>query len=92
MREFETSFEERLYLASRYPADPGLVAIYDFLPDVIASSKSLRSMEVCMPISLEASIEIDKKHEEAIKLALLWVRHVGVNRNRGLGRCTVTLI
>lgn len=58
----------------------------------IASAKSLRSMEVCMPISLEGSIEIDEKHKEVIKLASKWVRHIGVNRNRGLGRCTISII
>jgi CRISPR/Cas system CSM-associated protein Csm3 (group 7 of RAMP superfamily) len=58
----------------------------------IASSKSLRSMEVCMPIILQGSIEIDEKHQEVIKLASKWVRHIGVNRNRGLGRCTISII
>jgi CRISPR/Cas system CSM-associated protein Csm3 (group 7 of RAMP superfamily) len=58
----------------------------------IASPKSLRSMEVCMPITLNGSIEIDQKHIEAITLACKWVRHIGVNRNRGLGRCTIAII
>lgn len=58
----------------------------------IASAKSLRTMEVCMPISLEGNIEIDEKHEEAVKVALKWVRHIGVNRNRGLGRCSIAII
>ena len=58
----------------------------------IASPKSLRSMEICMPITLNGSIEIDEKHKEAITLASKWVRHIGVNRNRGLGRCTIAII
>lgn len=58
----------------------------------VATKNSLRSMEVCMAISLEGSIEIEEKHQDSIKLAAKWLRHIGVNRNRGLGRCTVTII
>lgn len=57
----------------------------------IAKEKSLRTMEVCMPISLEGKIEINEAHKATIELAIKWLRHIGVNRNRGLGRCTITI-
>jgi len=73
-------------------------ALSDFLYRNIASTQiksngtakenSLRVMEVCIPITLEGKIlDIDPKNVELIKKALKWVRHLGVNRNRGLGRC-----
>jgi CRISPR/Cas system CSM-associated protein Csm3 (group 7 of RAMP superfamily) len=53
----------------------------------IADEKSLRTMEVCMPLTLEGSIFVEADQKENIRLATKWVRHLGVNRNRGLGRC-----
>jgi CRISPR/Cas system CSM-associated protein Csm3 (group 7 of RAMP superfamily) len=54
-----------------------------------AKSNSLRVMEVCIPITLEGEITgISSEQQTALlKMALKWVRHLGVNRNRGLGRC-----
>ena len=57
----------------------------------IADDKSLRTMEVCMPLTLEGSIKVHAGDEEKIKLAAKWVRHIGINRNRGLGRCKFIL-
>ncbi|MBK8390619.1 MAG: hypothetical protein IPL23_15615 [Saprospiraceae bacterium] len=48
-------------------------------------------MEVCMPLTLEGSIKVHAGDEEKIKLAAKWVRHIGINRNRGLGRCKFIL-
>lgn len=62
----------------------------------VADSTSLRTMEVCMPIILEGEIrkfkdgidsELSNKENALIENALKWVRRLGVNRNRGLGRC-----
>lgn len=74
-------------------------ALSDFLYRNVASTQiktngtakenSLRVMEVCIPIALEGNIS-GIHTEDQIKLlekALKWVRHLGVNRNRGLGRC-----
>ncbi|NBB31249.1 RAMP superfamily CRISPR-associated protein [Cellulophaga sp. BC115SP] len=54
-----------------------------------AKENSLRVMEVCIPITLEGTISgiRDEDQIELLEKALKWVRHVGVNRNRGLGRC-----
>lgn len=57
----------------------------------VAQPNTLRVMEVCMPLVLEGEIlfEEELKEEERglIVKALKWVRRLGVNRNRGLGRC-----
>jgi CRISPR/Cas system CSM-associated protein Csm3 (group 7 of RAMP superfamily) len=74
-------------------------ALSDFLYHNIASTQigqngtakenSLRVMEVCIPITLEGKItEIASQEQiDLLTKALKWVRHLGVNRNRGLGRC-----
>ncbi len=62
----------------------------------VAKANSLRTMEVCMPITLVGEIncykegkekELTQKEKELLQKALKWVRRLGVNRNRGLGRC-----
>ena len=75
------------------------LALSDFLYRNIASTQikangtakenSLRVMEVCIPITLEGKITGITSQEQIHLLikALKWVRHLGVNRNRGLGRC-----
>ena len=55
----------------------------------VAKHQSLRVIEVTMPLSLKGTIEGLETEEEMklMKAALKWVRHLGLNRNRGLGRC-----
>lgn len=62
----------------------------------VTENTSLRTMQVCMPITLEGEIrkfdgglEVTIKPDEKVLIdkALKWVRRLGVNRNRGLGRC-----
>lgn len=74
-------------------------ALSDFLYRNIASTQikangtakenSLRVMEVCIPITLEGTISGIRNEDqiELLEKAFKWVRHLGVNRNRGLGRC-----
>ena len=68
------------------------------LYDVIASTKiengiaadnSLREIEVVLPISLYGKIENIQTQEDFTKLAdaLKMIKRMGLNRNRGLGRC-----
>lgn len=59
----------------------------------IADAQSLRVIEVCIPIELEGFIQLKNESEiDTIKLAFQWVRHLGTNRNRGLGRCQFIII
>lgn len=62
----------------------------------VAKNNSLRTMEVCMPVSLFGEIkkfkegietEMTSDEKELVEKALKWTRRLGVNRNRGLGRC-----
>lgn len=62
----------------------------------VADNTSLRTMEVCMPIELEGKIkcydkgverDLNEDEKRLIIKALKWTRRLGINRNRGLGRC-----
>ena len=54
----------------------------------IAKQGSLRVMQVCLPTELEGTISVATETDLPIfEAAFKWLRHVGVNRNRGLGRC-----
>ena len=56
----------------------------------IAKKSSLRTMEVCIPVTLLGEIIIEEENAEYIDIfekAFKWTRYIGVNRNRGLGRC-----
>ncbi len=54
----------------------------------IAADKSLRDIEVVLPITLIGRIEnIDDKFVQNLVQALKSVKRMGLNRNRGLGRC-----
>ncbi len=59
----------------------------------VAEGKSLRVMQVYIPLTLEGQIsEINEKDKELFEKAFKWLRHLGVNRNRGLGRCKCSII
>ena len=54
----------------------------------VAENSSLRTIEVCIPVVLEGYIDgLSRDDVKLFELAFKFLRHVGVNRNRGLGRC-----
>jgi hypothetical protein len=58
----------------------------------VAKKGSLRTMEVCIPLTIEGYIEgADKDVKPIIEKAFKMLRHLGSNRNRGLGRCTINI-
>lgn len=58
----------------------------------VAVKNSLRTIEVCIPLSLEGSIDTDVENvDEVLEKAMKWTRYLGVNRNRGLGRCKFSI-
>lgn len=62
--------------------------------DGVALDHSLRRMEVTIPCTLEGIImglPDDKEFIKEMEDALLYVKRMGQNRNRGLGRCSFTL-
>ncbi len=55
----------------------------------IAKEHSLRKMQVVVPCTLEGKIlHIPEGLKSEIKDALKYIKRLGQNRNRGLGRCT----
>jgi len=72
--------------------------LQDNLFDVIASTKigengiadddTLREIEVVVPISLYGDIlDISEQNIEKLQKAIKMIKRMGLNRNRGLGRC-----
>ena len=59
----------------------------------MAVDKSLRDIEVTVPLTLYANIEdCPKEYEEKMKRAIKSIKRVGLNRSRGLGRCEIEVI
>jgi len=56
-------------------------------PDGIAKEKSLRKIEVVIPLTLFGEIECEEKYRETLIDCMSFVKRLGLNRNRGLGRC-----
>lgn len=58
--------------------------------DGVARNKSLRKIEVSLPMMLEAEIDgLSLEQEMRLKRALPLIRELGKGRNRGLGRCRI---
>lgn len=54
----------------------------------LAEDKSLRAMEVCVPVILNGSIHgISQEQQKLLEMAMRWTRRLGLKRNRGLGKC-----
>ena len=60
--------------------------------DGLAVDKSLREIEVTVPLTLYATIEeCPEAYREKMTEAFRQVKRIGLNRTRGLGRCEITL-
>jgi len=60
------------------------------LENKIAMDNSLREIEVVVPVILKGEIKnIEKKDVEIMKNILMSVKRMGLNRNRGFGRCKI---
>ena len=58
----------------------------------VAKEHSLRKMEVVVPCELEGEIlNLPEEIVPQIENALKYIKRLGQNRNRGLGRCTITM-
>lgn len=58
----------------------------------VAKESSLRTMEVCIPLTIEGYINgIEKENIPKLEMGLKMLRHLGANRNRGLGRCSIEI-
>jgi CRISPR/Cas system CSM-associated protein Csm3 (group 7 of RAMP superfamily) len=59
-----------------------------------AINGSLRQLEVTIPIIMYGSIEQfpDSNYESQLENCLKWVKQLGQNRNRGLGKCKFSIV
>lgn len=61
----------------------------------LAADGSLRQLEVTVPLTLLASVEQfpDKEgYEQQLIYCFQWIKRMGLNRSRGLGRCQFSMI
>ena len=59
----------------------------------LADDGSLRQLEVCVPLSLFGTIEIfDQVDTKFLEYSASWIKNFGLNRNRGLGRCKISIL
>ncbi len=59
----------------------------------IAEAHSLRKMQVCVPCKLEGQIlDVPGDCQLLLENGLKYIKRLGQNRNRGLGRCTFSII
>jgi len=61
----------------------------------LAKTNSLREIEVVIPIKLYGTIDFSdnaKRYEDDMREILKQIKRVGLNRNRGLGRCEISVV
>ena len=64
----------------------------------VAKDKSLRQLEVSIPLILYATIEDfpeedgKSNYREQLGYCMQWVKQLGLNRSRGLGRCKFSML
>ena len=76
------------------PVDVKVVFVIVAIDDKgIAKEHSLRKMEVVIPCTLVGKIhDVPKEMAAEIERAVKYIKRMGQNRNRGLGRCTIESI
>lgn len=58
-----------------------------------AKDSSLRQLEVATPLTLYGMIEnFPKEYIKELEASFNWIKRLGQNRNRGLGRCQFSLL
>ena len=89
--------KEREWLASQN-AKEARDALYDTFAstsigtDGIALDRTLRTIELCVPVVLNAPVSgVPEDAEEPLRKACALLRALGSHRTRGLGRCECTL-
>ncbi|CZE45794.1 RAMP superfamily CRISPR-associated protein [Campylobacter geochelonis] len=58
----------------------------------VAVDNSLRTTEVVIPLELFGEIKCDSNDTELITKGLKSIKQIGLNRNRGLGRCQIEIV
>ncbi len=58
--------------------------------DGVAKDNSLRKVEVAIPLTLFGTIECEEMHKDTISRCMKFIKRLGMERNRGLGRCEMS--
>ena len=61
----------------------------------LAAHGTLRQLEVTVPLTLFATIEYFPEkagYEQQLQYCFQWIKRIGLNRSRGLGRCKFSLV
>jgi CRISPR/Cas system CSM-associated protein Csm3 (group 7 of RAMP superfamily) len=61
----------------------------------MAAAGTLRQLEVTVPMTLEAAVHFfpeEKDYEKQLSYCFQWVKRIGLNRSRGLGRCKFSIV
>lgn len=59
----------------------------------LADDGSLRQLEVSVPLSLFGTIELfEAFDDQLLNHSAPWIKSLGLNRNRGLGRCKISIL
>lgn len=93
----KTFFSDAVIVDGRQKIVENALAPYMFcniastkLENGVAADSSLRQIEVTVPCELEGCIlSVPERAEELIENSLRYIKRLGFNRNRGLGRCTI---
>lgn len=56
----------------------------------VAEDNSLRKAEVVIPLTLFGTIECEDAHKDTILKCMKFIKRLGMERNRGLGRCEIS--
>ena len=61
--------------------------------DGLAEDGSLRQLEVCVPLGLYGSVEVFEDMDLGVfSKSAAWIKSLGLNRNRGLGKCKLSIL
>jgi len=62
------------------------------IKDGVAVDDSLREIEVVVPLTLYGEVrDVPNEYKEEMAQSLKMIKRMGLNRNHGLGRCSVTV-
>lgn len=62
------------------------------IEDGLAVDGSLREIEVVIPLTLKGEVnDVPEPYREEMSKVLQMIHRMGLNRNRGLGRCTINV-
>lgn len=91
--ELEPVLQEKIILNKLQAHLYHSIAFTAIAPDGTAAKQTLRKMQVTVPCTLKGEIlDVPESDYFVFCNALQYIRRLGQNRNRGLGRCSISII